>query len=494
MRISTSMIYDSNVKSMQNQTSSLIHTQQQLAAGKRVLTPSDDPVAAAQALDVTQAQTINAQFATNQKAARSSLSLVDGQLGSVDDLLQSIRLKTLNAGTATLNDSDRKSIASALRGDFDQLKGLANATDGNGQYLFSGAQGDTIPFSGTVGAAGSSSSTVQYFGDDGLRAIQVSASRQMPVSDTGAEIFMRVPTGNGFFTVTPSVGTLSSLSSNSVTNATQLTGDNYSITFPSSVPFSVTPGGSNTSSLTARSVTSAAALTGDSYSITFPAAGQYSIQDTTTGAPAVTGTYTAGSPITAIPGMSLTINGTPGATDSYNIAAQAPVQEYQVTDTTTGSSSFHTYTSGNAITAIPGMSLTISGTPGSNDSYAIADAKPQSVFDTLSNLINALEVPTSTGGSSALTIQISAALTNLDNAQQTALQARTRIGARLSELDTLGNINSTMDTQYAQTLSNLQDVDYASAISRLSQENVGLQAAQKTYVQVTALSLFNYIN
>ena len=80
MRLSTSMIFDNAMTTMQSQTSALQHTQQQVASGRRLVSPSDDPAAAAQALDVTQAKAVNSQYASNQGSAKSTLSLVDGQL------------------------------------------------------------------------------------------------------------------------------------------------------------------------------------------------------------------------------------------------------------------------------------------------------------------------------------------------------------------------------------------------------------------------------
>ena len=83
MRIASSMIYEAGVASMQKQTSALMHTQQQLSSGRRILAPSDDPVAAARALEVEQARDTNAIYLTNQKTASESLALVEGNLVSV---------------------------------------------------------------------------------------------------------------------------------------------------------------------------------------------------------------------------------------------------------------------------------------------------------------------------------------------------------------------------------------------------------------------------
>ena len=66
MRISTSTMYESGATRLSELQSSLMRTQQQISANRRILTPADDPVASARALEVTQSQSINKQFATNR--------------------------------------------------------------------------------------------------------------------------------------------------------------------------------------------------------------------------------------------------------------------------------------------------------------------------------------------------------------------------------------------------------------------------------------------
>lgn len=193
MRVSTGMIFESGVNSIQQRTSSLLRTQQQISSGRRILSPSDDPVAAAQALEVTQSKGINAQYLTVQGHAKSNLGVMDAQLSSASDLLVRVRELTVQAGNASLTLADRKSIATELRARFDELVGLANSTDGTGQYLFSGYQGNNKPFAGSV------DNGVGYLGDEGIRALRVSGSRNLPISESGNDVFMRIKNGNGTF-------------------------------------------------------------------------------------------------------------------------------------------------------------------------------------------------------------------------------------------------------------------------------------------------------
>ena len=73
------------------------------------------------------------------------------------------------------------------------------------------------------------------------------------------------------------------------------------------------------------------------------------------------------------------------------------------------------------------------------------------------------------------------------------LTERASAGSRLQELDALDNAGSDRSIQYSQTLSDLQDLDYTQALTELSKRQLTLEAAQKSFMQVSSLSLFNYL-
>jgi flagellar hook-associated protein 3 FlgL len=399
MRIATSMIFDAGVANINKQWSSLLHLQQQVASGRRILTPSDDPVAAARALEVTQSSDILTQYATNQQNATSALGLAEAQLTSVNDMFARLKELTVQAGNATLSASDRKSIAFELRSRFDELLGIANAADGQGQQLFSGYMGDTKPFAGTV------ESGVTYSGDDGQRKLQVSATRMLEISDSGKDVFMRIRNGNGHFVTDYAAGNTGT---------------------------GIIDGGSVVGNIVS-----------DTYTISFaPSAG--GLDYTVTGA--VSGVVTTGA-----------------------------------------------YRSGDAIT-FNGASVTITGTPAATDTFTVAPSTSQSVFTTLGNLIVALESNTSQPAAAAkYTNEIGFALRDLDQANDNILRVRSMIGSRMNELESLDSVNQDLQLQYQQTLSNLQDLDYAKAISDLTRKQTDLQAAQQSFVKISQLSLFNYL-
>lgn len=185
MRVSTNMIYDQGVNAMQRQSAAMLHTGLQISTGRKILTPADDPVASARALDVTQSRSVNAQFTVNQGYAEDALKLVEGQLTGAGEIIQYARERVLAAGNPALSQSDRSSIATDLRSQFDAMLAIANTRDANGDYLFAGYKSNDMPFA----AAPVVGDGVSYAGDQGTRTMQVSSSRFMPVSFAGEDAF-----------------------------------------------------------------------------------------------------------------------------------------------------------------------------------------------------------------------------------------------------------------------------------------------------------------
>jgi flagellar hook-associated protein 3 FlgL len=73
------------------------------------------------------------------------------------------------------------------------------------------------------------------------------------------------------------------------------------------------------------------------------------------------------------------------------------------------------------------------------------------------------------------------------------LNVRANIGAKLNEIDNLDTAGSDRALQYSKSLSDLQDTDYASALSDLAKQQTIMEAAQKSFVAITSLSLFKLL-
>lgn len=401
MRVSTSMIYQTGVATMQRQAAQQLQTQQQVATGRRILNPSDDPIGAARALELTQSQAVNAQFIRIQGYADDNLRTIDGQLAGAVEVLQYLRERAVQAG-GVLTQNDLTNMAKDVRSQFDALRGIANSEDSNGDYVFAGYKSQTQPFPGAVGA-------VTYAGDQGVRTMQVAPSRYMPVSLPGSEVFGSNRVAGDAVTVGAHGGSGSLRFTGGAPNAAN-TGVRYEIVATANPEvFTVTrlrPG-----------------LPGD----------------------AVTPIYTPGPPAT------LTVDDVGG---------------------------------------VGGMVFSIDGPPADGETFEVFVAS-QSVFENVAVFIDALERPGAggmAGGAVAFAVQ------TLDAALTSVSRARSQVGSQRVELENLRNVGSDIQLQYAQTLSRIQDVDMAEAISRLTQQQTALEASQASFVRVTGLSLFNYIN
>ena len=193
MRIGTLHMFRQGINSIIDQQSKLFETQNQLATGKRINSPSDDPTGAAQLVGLSESSKITAQYQDNILAARTRLELEDTALGSVGDTLQRVRELTIQALNETKNASDRAAIAAEVRQLADEVIGLANRKDGNGQFMFAGFQVLTTPFSEAPPG------TFSYNGDQGQRQIQIGSARQIADGDSGQAVFMDIPDGGGGF-------------------------------------------------------------------------------------------------------------------------------------------------------------------------------------------------------------------------------------------------------------------------------------------------------
>ncbi len=304
MRISTNTIYQGGISKISTLQSEQAKLQQQISTGRRIASPSDDPVAAARALEVSYAQGINSKFADTRQTAQIKLNTLESNLTSVTSLLVSTQSTLVGAGNGTYSNLERGFIGAELKGSLEALIGMANTQDAYGNYLYAGFQTDTKPF--VANAAGAT-----YAGDSNQQLLQVDSQRQMAVNVTGDNVFQA----------------------------------------------------------------------------------------------------------------------------------------------------------------------------GGND-----------VFATLSNLVTLLNTPiTNAATQAAFTSGLATAIGNLQGSVDNILNVRANIGSKLNELDALDTSGSDRDLQYSKTLSDLQDLDYASALSDLAKQQTIMEAAQKSFVTTTNLSLFEFM-
>lgn len=305
MRISTNTIYNEGIRRLSTIQSQQIKLQEQIATGKKFNSPADDPIAAARALEMEYSIKVNDSYADTRITANNNLNLLEGNLSSITNLIQSAQSILVGAGNASLTDLERGFKAQELQNKFDAMLGLANAQDASGKYIYSGFNTDTQPFTETGTGA-------TYNGGTDELLLQVDSQRYMSVNSTGDDVFQ------------PSGGT--------------------------------------------------------------------------------------------------------------------------------------------------------------------------DVFAALKDIISLLNTPiTNDTDRAAFSTGLTTAIGDMKGALSNVLNERARIGAQLTELDELDTAGDAMDLQYKTSLSEIQDLDYAEALSAVAKYDVIMEAAQKTFTTTTQLSLFNFM-
>jgi len=179
-----------------------------------------------------------------------------------------------------------------------------------------------------------------------------------------------------------------------------------------------------------------------------------------------------------------------GGTYAINFTA---ANTYEVRDSANVLVTSGTYTEGQSI-AFRGVQVTLTGQPAAGDSFTVAPSTNQSVFTTVQNLVSALQ----TGGGNSvaqakLNNLLGNAINNIDQALDQTSNVRATIGARLNSITTQQSVSSSQQIQLKASISSLQSLDYASAITTLDLQNTTLSASMQAYTLTQGLSLFKYI-
>ena len=549
MRISTSQIYSSGINGMQSNQSSLLKLQNQLSSGKRILTPADDPVAASQVLMLSQSMGVEEQYQVNQRSATGLLGLVDNKLSSLTDVLNRVRDNIVKAGNGTLKDSDRQSIADDVESNLNEILALANSDNGIGDYLFSGYQGGTLPFAADTTQAvvpPATAAPIAYFGDDGSRLVQVSSSRQMPVTVSGRDVFMTVKNEKGTFVA--AAGGNIAVTHASIGAGSTAVADPIAVTDRTKWASALADAKANptTSGVPAQIDFADDGVGGFTYTLTD------SLGNTTAARP-----YTSGVPIPLVSGSSpavdfgasVVITGVPvvatlpAVSDQFMLAPSVnqgsatsdagAIVDAKKWDAATKNSLAGTplelrfsvdllgvttygiydpvsklttgplpYTSGQPISLLTkngvdfGSQVVVSGVPADGDTFTVTPgATTQSIFQVAQNLIGTLRsaVDLSAEGKTKLANELAGQLSSVDQALLQVSKVQSTVGANELELESLGSASVDLVIQYKATLSGLQDLDYVAALSDFTKQQVALEAAQKSFVQISGLSLFDYI-
>lgn len=520
MRVSTNQMNLIAMNSILDQQTKVARSQEQLSTGKRILSPSDDPSGTAALIGYRQTLDTLTQYQDNITAARQRLQREESALSSVGNILDRIRELALQANNSTLSNEDHRYIAVEVRQNLDEIMTIANTTDANGEYIFAGYQGRTQPFSRN------SSSEYLYSGDSGQRFLQIGATQQVAIGDPGEDVFMRIRTGNGTYSVQSHLANQGDgiIGAGSVTDPAAYDGDAYTVSFPHATPatgtlsFSDSAGTDDSLGYTLTingTVVYAVGEGGTPAASPDELARQINDDSATTGVRAVATGGTlylvnaapGGNPIVvtesmsgASDGDSDTITGYFGSVLTGASAASATVTyhmadavHFLVEDSRGNVEASGAYANGVRV-AFNGIQTSLSGTPKTGDAFTIAPSGHQDLFTTIENLARTLEGGVSGANAGGVrNNSINRFLTDIDQGMENIRSVRAQIGARLNRIDTQEDMNEAASLQIEEARSSVEDLDYTTAITRLTQQMVGLEAAQKVYIQIQGMSLFNYL-
>ncbi|WAW09534.1 flagellar hook-associated protein FlgL [Oxalobacter vibrioformis] len=428
-RISQNMQYGQSMKRLSNLQAQLDKTQQHLSANTRLLTPADDPVAAARALDLKQGKSMNTQFASNRGIAEDALKLQESTLNSFTDGIQRIQTLLVSAGNGGYAEEQLRVVADEVRAIRDEMVGYANTRDAYGSYLFSGHKAGTEPFDMSV------LGQITYKGDGGQMKVQVDAARFMATTNSGKDIFMGIKGMTGS-TVTPSRNDLTIDVDIKDEALLSIPAHNYEIRFSGDSPAASYTLWKNGAQID-MDANGNPLLNPDGTVITLPVGPV----DLTKSAP-----YTSDQKNkmeVEFDGVRFSVSGEVSNGDTVGITPGEPVR----TD----------------------------------------------VFDYINTALGLLEGTNlqSNGGSTNLALGLEALLGNMASALDQVVTAQGFAGTRLKELDALTLSGTDKDLQYTESISDLEDLDYYKAISDLYQQQLTLQAAQQTFMMTNGMSLFN---
>ncbi|WP_282353922.1 flagellar hook-associated protein 3 [Pseudomonas sp. PS01303] len=522
MRISTAQYYGTQASDYQRNFNKAVATASEASSLQRINTASDDPVGAGRLLQLGQQAALLDQYNGNINSAKNALNVQETTLDSITTALQRAKDLGLAANNGTATDKDRQAYAAELGQIQQQVLGLMNSKDANGNYMFAGSKTDTAPYSQNADG------TFTYNGDQTTINLGIGDGMTVGTNTTGWDAFQqtinsarttsqmtapavddgRVVLSNG------TVGTAATY------NSKFTGGQPYTVSFLSSTQLKITDalGNDVTSEASQNGVVSN--TTGANQTVNFRGVDlklNINLKTGDTDPDAViaghtfqlsstpdsfTTTRSPGNPSTSvITGSSITDQAAytaafpqGGAVLKFTSATAFDLYAAPVTADSKPVSSGTV--SGSSATAA-GVTFALGNTPAAGDQFAIQpnNHQTQNILDTLGQMVTALNTPIDGDPVAKQKFQgaMEAGLGNIDAATNQIGAAVTSIGARGQSLDMQTITNQSLSTANSTTQGSIRDSDPAEVMTRLTLQQTMLQAAQLAFSKISQLGLFNKI-
>lgn len=466
MKVTTNFFYETFVSNLNKQLDAMYKDQLQLATGKRVLSPGDDPVAISR---ITKYKSEIAALDEYQRVidtAKNYNSAIETAIEDLKNIVIQAKQYAVQGSTDTLSATDRLALADEVNTLIQRSIDTVNTKVG-GRYLFAGYKGDTPPVNSSTGV---------YESDSNLQYLDINSFLDVPVNLPASNFFTYKGSSTQVFTPynqtdtgslhdvdplsallmsKPSGGAITDPAASFTTNGGTLT-----IKFADSNPVDVTIG--------------ASASLNDIIDAINNQAGTYVKAWVVN-----TGTSTA-------PDSRLVINSVPaGKSDQIRISV----------NTTDGAG-----TGLNLISYSPETgSATMTVENNINGYNYITDSTDPNYYIFNNNYLNEsnylravyfLKVALENNDQG----RIQKAVDYMDKISDNLYKQQSLIGARLSKIESITDYNLDIKTNTQQSLSNDQDADAVQVISDLTQRMSVLQALRVTFTDFFRSNLFDFLS
>lgn len=187
MRVATISIYNSSKNQLSRTLSSYNSAANTVTTGKKIQSPSDDPVGYSQVLDIDATLSQLDQLSSNINTGIEWLNTTESTLDSVLNTISEAKQLSIAATNGTYSSEDYANAAAEVDELLGQLVDLAN-TSINGHYLFSGTRTDTQPYE-IDETATLPEDVVAYSGNDDAFTVSTGVGSRSDVSYFGTEVF-----------------------------------------------------------------------------------------------------------------------------------------------------------------------------------------------------------------------------------------------------------------------------------------------------------------
>ena len=189
MRVTTQQTYVSMTQSFNNLSGSLAHVVEQMATGKEILQPSDDPIAATRITQLNRQQSAIEQYQSNIDSASAGLSQQESILDGVNNSLLAVRDDLLEAANGTNTADSLASLGQDIESLTESMVAALNYQDEDGHYVFGGTINDQPPIVAVDDDGDGVTDSYSYQGNSDHRQTTVSNGVEVDTNVAASDFF-----------------------------------------------------------------------------------------------------------------------------------------------------------------------------------------------------------------------------------------------------------------------------------------------------------------